>query len=46
MAPRSYSKVKNPKVVSFLRAPEDFDGLGSREEKIIKTPSFFGLKIK
>jgi hypothetical protein len=29
-----------------LRAPEDFEGLRSRKEKIIKTPSFFGQKIK
>ena len=43
---QAYSKVKNPKVGSFLRAPEDFEGLRSRKEKIIKTPSFFGQKIK
>jgi hypothetical protein len=29
-----------------LRASEDFEGLRSRKEKIIKTPSFFGQKIK
>ena len=29
----------------FLRAPEDFESLRSRKEKIIKTPSFFGQKI-
>ena len=26
---KAYTKVKNPKVGSFLRAPEDFEGLGS-----------------
>ena len=43
---KAYPKVKNPKVGSFLRAPEDFEGLRSRKEKIIKTPSFLGQKIK
>ena len=42
---KAYSKVKNPKVGSFLRAPEDFEGLRSRKEKITKIPSFFGKKI-
>ena len=42
----AYSKVKNPKVGSFLRAPEDFEGLRSRKEKMIKTPSFFWEKNK
>jgi hypothetical protein len=28
-----------------LRAPEDFEGLRSRKEKMTKTPSFFGKKI-
>ena len=42
---KAYSKVKNPKVGSFLRAPEDFEGLRSRKEKMTKTPSFFGKKI-
>ena len=43
---KAYSKVKNPKFGSFSRAPEDFEGLRSRKEKITKTPSFFGQKIK
>ena len=42
---KAYPKVKNPKVGSFLRAPEDFEGLRSRKEKMTKTPSFFGKKI-
>ena len=42
---KAYSKVKNPKVGSFLRAPEDFEGLRSRKEKMTKTPSFCGKKI-
>ena len=29
---KAYSKVKNSKVGSFLRAPEDFEGLRSRKE--------------
>ena len=33
-----YSKVKNPKVGSFFRTPEDFEGLRSRKEKVTKTP--------
>jgi hypothetical protein len=43
---KAYPKVKNPKIGSFLRAQEDFEGFRSRKEKIIKTPSFFGQKIK
>jgi hypothetical protein len=27
-----------------LRAPEDFEGLRSRKEKMTKTPTFFGKK--
>ena len=42
----AYPKVKNPKVGSFFRAPEEFEGLRSKKEKIIKTPSFFEQKIK
>ena len=42
---RHTQKVKNPKVESFLRAPEDFEGLRSRKEKMTKTPSFFWKKI-
>ena len=42
---KAYLKVKNPKVGSFLRAPEDFEGLRSRKEKMAKTPLFFGKKI-
>ena len=30
---KAYTKVKNPKVGSFLRAPEDFEGLRSKKEK-------------
>ena len=43
---KAYPKVKNQKAGYFLRAPEDFEGLRSRKEKVIKTPSFFGQKIK
>jgi hypothetical protein len=28
-----------------LRAPEDFEGLRSRKEKMTETPSFLGKKI-
>jgi hypothetical protein len=42
----SDSKVKNPKFGSFSRVPEDFEDLRSRKEKITKTPSFFGQKVK
>jgi hypothetical protein len=42
----AYPKVKNPKVVSFLRTPEDLEGLRSRKEKKINIPSLFGQKIK
>jgi hypothetical protein len=31
-----YQKVKNSKVGSFLRAPEDVEGLRSRKEKVTK----------
>ena len=35
--PKAYTKVKNPKVGSFLRAPEDFEGLGSQKNLIFQT---------
>jgi hypothetical protein len=33
---KAYTKVKNPKVGSFLRAPEDFEGLGSQKNLIFQ----------
>ena len=33
---KAYSKVKNPKVGSFLKAPEDFEGLGSQKNLIFQ----------
>ena len=33
---KAYSKVKNPKVGSFLRAPEDFEGLRSQKNLIFQ----------
>jgi hypothetical protein len=32
----AYSKVKNPKVVSFLRAPGDLEGLRSKKKLIFQ----------
>ena len=34
MAPRSYSKVKNPKVVYFLMAQEELESLRSQKDLI------------
>ena len=36
VAPRPFFKVKNPKVGSFLRAPEDLDGLKSQKKLIFQ----------
>ena len=33
---KASSKVNNPKVGSFLRAPEDFEGLGSQKNLIFQ----------
>ena len=33
---KAYTKVKNPKVGSFLRAPEDFEGIGSQKNLIFQ----------
>jgi hypothetical protein len=36
----------NPKFEPFLRASEVLGGLGSRNEKTVATPPFFGQKKK
>ena len=36
LAVKAYSKVKNPKVESFLRAPEDFEGPRSQKNLIFQ----------
>ena len=33
---KACTKVKNPKVWSFLRAPEDFEGFGSQKNLIFQ----------
>jgi hypothetical protein len=42
----AYFKVKNPKYEPFFRASEVLGGHGSRNEKTVTTPPFFGQKIK